>query len=142
MPNQSIAAVLARLMEEGGKSAAQVAQDTNIKYNTIYSILHRESARTSIAVLKVLADYFDEDLEVFCGESGYHKKPRLTMEEIKLVQTYRGLSPTDQASMLAVSSMPSTQKQILLGAQQLNSQGQERLLENCKDLIAGGRYQV
>lgn len=142
MEKLSISAVLSHLVKESGLQVKDIALQANVKPSTLYSLIQRDSDRASISVLKALADFFDEDLEVFCGEPSYQRKPRLTQEEEQLLTAYRSLGQKDKPLMIEAASMPAIQKQLMLGIRQLNSQGQQKLLDNCEDLIASGRYKA
>lgn len=47
-------------------------------------------------MLRILADHFGEDLDIFCGLSTYHKK-KLSSEEDMLLRDYNTL--TDEAKL-------------------------------------------
>lgn len=142
MEKQSVSAVLTRLIQNSGLQVNEVARRANVNPSTLHSLMRRDSDRASISVLKALADFFEEDLEVFCGDPNYKRKPHLGLDEEQLLSVYRSLSPADRPAMIEAAAMPATQKKLLFGAKQLNIQGQQRLLDNCEDMIASGRYKV
>lgn len=142
MENQSISAVLNRLIEDSQLQVNEVARRSGVNKNTLHSLLRRDSDRVSISTLRDLADFFDEDLDIFCGQADYRRKPRLTPDEEQLLATYRKLSISERPLMLEAAQMPANQKRLLAGARQLNEQGMQRLLSNCEDLIASGRYKA
>lgn len=145
MENKSVSQVLRELIDGSGYRTADVALRTGIKRETLYSIQNRESDRVSITALKVLADFFGEDLEIFCGDPGYVSQPKLTQEELSLVTAYRKLGQTDQATIQNLAKQPprpltEAQQQLLEKCGAMNDQGQSRLLETCEDMLASGRY--
>ena len=54
----TISAVLEQLVKREGKNLKEIAAETDIPYNTLYNIRSRDSSRTSLRTLKILADYF------------------------------------------------------------------------------------
>lgn len=145
MENQSISEVLQRLIDQHGCQVKDVADATGINKDALYSILRRQASRADMGMLKTLADYFDEDLDVFCGRPDYVKKPRLSQPELELLSDYRSLVATDQVAIRKLAKQPprpmtQTQTKILELSSGLNDKGQARLLESCEDLIASNRY--
>lgn len=140
MENRSVSEVIRALVARSGLSMGEVSRRSGVNLSTLKSLCGRNCDRVSISVLKALADFFDEDLEVFYGSPDYVRRPRLTDDEEKLLATYRGLDQSGKAAMYSSSSLSVAQKRLLAGAGQLNSQGQAKLLDSCEDLIASGRY--
>ena len=56
--------VLEHLIERSGKNLNEIANGCGLPYQTLYNIRTRNSQRTSLPTLKILADYFDEDLTI------------------------------------------------------------------------------
>lgn len=88
--------VLEYLIRRSGKNLNKIADECGLPYQTLYNIRTRNSQRTSLPTLKVLADYFDEDLTVFLGLEGYRKPLRLSDRERELLENYRRLSDAAQ----------------------------------------------
>lgn len=145
MERKSVSQVLRELIENRGVPVVEIARVTGIKKDTIYSLVSRDSDRASIAMLKALADFFDEDLEVFCGQPNYIRKPRLNEDELNLIAMYQKLSAENQAIIQAMVKQPpkpmsKTQQELLQKSYGINERGQAKLLDTCEDLLAGGRY--
>ena len=92
----TISAVLEQLVKREGKNLKEIAAETDIPYNTLYNIRSRDSSRTSLRTLKILADYFEEDLSIFLGFEGYKRPARLTPKEERMLKQYRSLSDAAQ----------------------------------------------
>lgn len=93
---ETVSGVFRYLVERSGKSIPQIHDDTKIPEPTLYSLYNRVSRKADMKMLRILADYFGEDLDIFCGLSSYHKK-RLSPEEDMLLQQYGTL--TDEAKL-------------------------------------------
>lgn len=87
----SISSVMDFLVKRSGKNLRQVADETGIPYQTLYNIRSRASSRTSLRVLKALADYFGEDISIFLGLEGYERPFQITGRERALLEGYRRL---------------------------------------------------
>ena len=88
--------VLEHLIERSGKNLNEIANGCGLPYQTLYNIRTRNSQRTSLPTLKILADYFDEDLTIFLGLDGYRKPLQLSGRERELLENYRRLSDAAQ----------------------------------------------
>ena len=84
------------LMEKSGKTVREVSDETGIPYQTLHSMTKRARG-ANIRTLKLLADYFDEDISIFCGYRTYTPSLRLSPEERELIVLYRLL--TDRAKI-------------------------------------------
>lgn len=93
---ESISSVMDFLVKRSGKNLRQVSRETGIPYQTLYNIRSRASSRTSLRMLKIIADYFGEDLSIFLGLEGYERPFLLTGKEKKFLSTYRALSDAAQ----------------------------------------------
>lgn len=82
------------LLEKYGKTVREISDETGIPYQTLHSMTKRARG-ANIRTLKILADYFDEDISIFCGYKTYTPSLRLSSEEKELVTLYRML--TDRA---------------------------------------------
>lgn len=92
-----IADVLSYLIERSGKSLQEISEKTGIKYKTLYSIKSRASTSVNLRYLKVLADFFGEDVTIFLGLEGYERPLKLSAEEKGFMETYRKLNKDGQA---------------------------------------------
>lgn len=96
MAVDSISSVMDFLIERSGKNLRQIADETGVPYQTLYNIRSRASSRTSLKLLKTLADYFGEDLSIFLGLEGYERPFLLTQREKGFIKSYRKLSDAAQ----------------------------------------------
>lgn len=77
------------LLEKSGKTLREVAADTGIPHATLYSMASGRAKGANILTLKRIADYFQEDLSVFCGIESYVPQLKLSEQEKKLISQYR-----------------------------------------------------
>lgn len=94
---ETISDVFRALVERSGKTPIQISQETKIPLQSIYSLYNRQSRRANIQNLKILADYFGEELSVFCGLKNYHPIRKLTPEQEQILYQYDTL--TDDAKL-------------------------------------------
>lgn len=87
-----ISLVLDYLIQRSGKNLREIANEIGVPYQTLYNIRTRNSKRTDLKTLKILADYFREDLSIFLGLEGYQRPLQLSAEERELLENYRSLS--------------------------------------------------
>ena len=84
------------LLRNRGVTVKKVAEDTGISENTLYGIKGRNYNRANMHLLKRLADYFGEDISIFCGLDEYERPQRLQGQEHKLLESFRSLNKTGQ----------------------------------------------
>lgn len=89
---ESVSSVFRYLVDRSGKSIAQIHNDTKISEMTLYSLYNRQNKKANLNMLKTLADYFGESLEIFCVIRSYQKPAKLTSEESVLLQNFNTLS--------------------------------------------------
>lgn len=94
---ETISDVFRVLVDRSGKTPIQISEETKIPLQSIYSLYNRQSTRADIQNLKILADYFGEELTVFCGLKNYHPIRKLTPEQEQILQQYDTL--TDDAKL-------------------------------------------
>lgn len=94
--DDNVSGVFRYLLDRSGKTVQQVSSDTKIPEKTLYSLSLRTSRKADMKMLRTLADYFNEDLDIFCGLDHYQKK-RLSSEEDMLLQHYNTL--TEEAKL-------------------------------------------
>lgn len=97
---ETISSVFRYLVKRSGKSIAQIHEATKIPEMTLYSLFNRQQKKADLNMLRVLANYFDEALDVFCGLNTYRKPRKLTPEEELLVNKYETLS--DEAKLQVI----------------------------------------
>lgn len=84
------------LLRNRGVTVKKVAEDTGISENTLYGIKGRNYNRANMHLLRRLADYFGEDISIFCGLDEYERPQRLQGQEHKLLESFRSLNKTGQ----------------------------------------------
>ncbi len=94
--DDTVSGVFRYLIDRSGRTITQISADTKIPEKTLYSLSIRTSKKADMKMLRTLADYFGEDLDIFCGLEHYQKKS-LSHEEEMLLQQYNTL--TDDAKL-------------------------------------------
>lgn len=84
------------LLRNRGVTVKKVADDTGISENTLYGIKGRNYNRANMHLLKRLADYFGEDISIFCGLDEYEKPQKLQSQEQKFLESFRSLNKKGQ----------------------------------------------
>lgn len=91
----------------------KVAEDTGISENTLYGIKGRNYNRANMHLLRRLADYFGEDISIFCGLDEYEKPQRLQGQEQEILEFFRKMNAVAKKrayDMLSdMSSIPANQ---------------------------------
>lgn len=91
----------------------KVAEDTGISENTLYGIKGRNYNRANMHLLRRLADYFGEDISIFCGLDEYEKPQRLQGQEQEILEFFRKMNTVAKKrayDMLSdMSSIPANQ---------------------------------
>lgn len=98
--NDTISDVFRYLVKNSGKEILQIATETKLSATTLYALHSRKSTHANIRMLKVLADYFGEDLSIFCGLRQYHAPRKLTAEQERLLAEYDTLTDDAKAMVL------------------------------------------
>lgn len=88
----TISDVFRYLVKRSGKEVTQIASETRLSATTLYALHSRRSTHANIRMLKVLADYFGEDLTIFCGLRQYHPPRQLTADQERLLSEYDTLT--------------------------------------------------
>lgn len=94
--DDTVSGVFRYLLDRSGRTIPEISIETKIPEKTLYSLSIRTSRKADMKMLRTLADYFGEDLDIFCGLDHYQKK-RLSGEEDMLLQQYNTL--TDDAKL-------------------------------------------
>lgn len=92
----TVSGVFRYLVERSGQTIPEIHDATKIPEATLYSLHNRTSRKADMKMLRILADHFGEDLDIFCGLSTYYKK-KLSSEEDMLLRDYNTL--TDEAKL-------------------------------------------
>lgn len=143
---KTIGTILTELIKQSGLPAIEVARRAGIPSTSLYSIVNRAGTnRVEIHTLKKLADVLGEDLEVFCGEDGYKKRPVLSKDEEQIIAKLQGSGPELTVMVKEFVKKPprplsAEEQKIVDLLAQLNKDGVRRLLETTEDMVAGGRY--
>lgn len=100
MNQESIGYVLQYLLEKNRTSVGEICDATGINRQTLYSMLKKTSSQADICNLKKLADFFKEDISIFCGLNGYKKPEKLTAIERTALTIFRGMNHDGQERVL------------------------------------------
>lgn len=95
--HDTISDVFRALVKRSGKELTQIVEETKLPSTTVYSLHNRNNKAANIRTLKVLADYFGEDLTVFCGLAAPPPPRKLTPEQEQILYQYDTL--TDDAKL-------------------------------------------
>jgi len=98
--NDTISDVVRYLVKRSGKTVQEIAEATHIPLQTLYALHSRKSTHANIRTLKKLADYFNEDLTIFCGLKGYKRPERLTSEQRMVLEDYNTLTHDAQLQLI------------------------------------------
>ena len=100
----TISDVFRYLVKRSGKQVLEIAQETKLPTDTLYALHNRKSKRADIRNLRILAEYFGEDLSIFCGLKTYHPPRKLTAEEERLINEYGTLTDDAKLQVLGLLS--------------------------------------
>ena len=89
---ETVSSVFRYLVTKSGKSIIQIHKETKIPEMTLYALYNRQQKKANLNMLRTLADYFGESLEIFCGLRSYHPPRKLSKEEELIVNKYEILS--------------------------------------------------
>ncbi len=95
-----VSAAFRYLLRTRGVTVKRVADETGISENTLYALKSRRCNRADMRLLKRLADYFGEDLEIFCGLDQYAGRRRLGPDEQRLLDNYTSLTDAARRRIL------------------------------------------
>ena len=62
---ESVSTVLEYLIRRSGEKISDLAPKIGVSANTLYSLSRRCSTKADLRTLKLIADYFGEDLSIF-----------------------------------------------------------------------------
>lgn len=99
MEEAAVAQTLKYLMDQRGLSVAELSVRTGIPKSTLYSMVKKQTNQADLEILKTLADFFGEDVSIFCGIKEYKPPIKLEKDEKKLLSIFRTLNKTGQDSL-------------------------------------------
>lgn len=132
-PNrETVSAVFNYLLERSGDKVPNIAEKIDVSADSLYTIKKRQSDRVNIKLLKKIADYFGEDVSIFCGLENYERPVKLTKREIELVELFRGLSESDIELVKILSGFSESDKTRMarIAARLRKNPGQMEVMEN------------
>lgn len=94
MREGTIAAALNYLIDRKKISIQDLAHATGVKRSSLYALTTKTTNQADLDNLKALADYFGENISIFCGLDEYQPPIRLSEEEGLLLTIFRGLNGT------------------------------------------------
>ena len=80
------------LLQRKNATVREVARETGLPENSLYGINSRHCDRADMRILKVLADYFGEDITIFCGLDCYVRPKELSKQEKDILDICRELN--------------------------------------------------
>lgn len=99
--DETVSGVFRALVEQSGETIPEIHEATKIPEPTLYSLYNRNSRKADMKMLRVLADHFGEDLEIFCGMSSYQKKS-LSREDEMLIQQIGTLTESARLQVMGL----------------------------------------
>lgn len=141
----AISDVVMRLIDRSGMNIKDASRAMGLKYTTLYSIISRKSERTDIHTLKIISDYFHEDLEIFCEEPGYTPRPVLSGEEKAVIRQFRELDASHRREFLGWLDAPepgytAEEKELVTRFRELNDVGRGKAMGEVGDLGEVPKY--
>lgn len=101
MKSNAIASTLQSLLNRENITAKELSKATGISPTTLYSMLGKTTNQADLEKLKILADYFGENVSIFCGIEDYEKPIELSDQERILLSSYRGMTKLGKERLLA-----------------------------------------
>ena len=99
MEETTVAKTLKYLMDKRHLSVAELSVQTGIPKSTLYSMVKKQTNQADLSILKTLADFFGEDVSIFCGLDHYKPPIKLANDEQILLTIFRTLNKTGQESL-------------------------------------------
>ena len=100
MKSGEIAKALRYLMLQEKISVNELSTLTGIPASTLYAMLKKTTNQADLGHLKTLADFFHEDINVFCGIEEYSRPAELDPNEKSLLEAYRKVNERGQSRLL------------------------------------------
>lgn len=136
---ESVSTVLEYLFRRSGEKISDAAPKMGVNANTLYSLSRRCSTKADLRTLKKIADYFGEDLSIFCGLKTYAPPARLSPEEAALIGKYRTLSEEQRdmaEKMISAMAEDGFTEVIFMGKfSSLSDKARERVMEMVEDML-------
>lgn len=101
MRSNAIATTLQALLDRSKMTAKELSNATGIKPTTLYSMLGKTTNQADLENLKILADYFGENISIFCGVEDYEKPIELSDQERILLSSFRGMTALGKERLMA-----------------------------------------
>ena len=101
MKSNAIASTLQSLLARDKITVKELGKATGISPTTLYSMLGKTTNQADLERLKTLADYFGENVSIFCGIDEYEKPIELSEQERILLSSYRGMTSLGKQRLLA-----------------------------------------
>ena len=84
--------LLKRRMQTEEIGCKELSERTGIPRTTLYSMSKKSTNQVDLGHLKRLADFFGENISIFCGLEDYEPPLRLSDEERLVLTIYRSLN--------------------------------------------------
>lgn len=99
MQEDMIAKAFRYMVDKSGKKMAEISAQTKIGKSTLYAMQNKNSNQADILLLKKLADYFGEDISIFCGVEDYKPPIKLDERERVIISIFRSMNEQGRAQM-------------------------------------------
>lgn len=125
---------------------SELGRRIGIQKSTMHNLMQAQNIKTpGFEILEAIADYFGEDIEIFRGFPNYSKNPRLSDEELAVVEALRRLQPELRKSVLEAVMHPenlpdASERQLIKMYRSLNGDGKARILQDSSDMTQLERY--
>lgn len=100
MNQGTIAKALNFLIDRKKISIQDLAHATGVKRSSLYALTTKTTNQVDLNNLKVLADYFGEDISIFCGLDDYKPPIKLSNEESLILTIFRTLNATGKDRLI------------------------------------------
>ena len=90
--SECVSEAFRHLLRRENATVREVARATGLPENALYGINARHCDRADMRILKVLADYFGEDITIFCGLDFYVRPKELSKQEKDILDIYGKLN--------------------------------------------------
>lgn len=101
------------LLQRNKTTVQEVSKATGLPAASLYNISSRHCDRADMRILKVLADYFQEDLSIFCGIEYYSRPEELSKQERDILKFYGRLNADAKkrayATLSDIANIPANQ---------------------------------
>ncbi len=123
MKNNAIATTLRWLLDREKITAKELSKATGIKPTTLYSMLGKATNQADLENLKLLADYFHENISIFCGVDEYERPVELSDQERLLLASFRGMTVLGKERLMAyVDDIKDNPKYVSAGKERIQKE--------------------